>query len=367
MLPLILSMLGSAFAPSIAAATGISALASPLLMGAVGSGVGTLAETGDIKKALGAGIGSYAGGAAMGALMGPAAGAVAPGQVAAAGVPAGMAGPATSAQMANFPKTGGFMNPVQTGANFMKSPTGIGMTVGSAIGTELAPSSTDKKKPVGTAPTLVTAPIQPEITPPPDTYRPGYDPEWDYGFSRYARGGMLSKYARPNIPGVGKVRLSDGGITTLAPIPTEARRSESDDNEKELIAGAVAAIKGQAEKPELALGRFLAKYGENALRDLVDQVQSGALGNTVARSEGKMEGPGDGMSDKIPAKVDGGQDVLLSDGEFVVPADVVSGLGNGSTDAGVRALHRMMDRVRSDRTGTKEQPEAVSEDEMLPA
>lgn len=367
MLPLILSMLGSAFAPSIAAATGIGALASPLLAGAIGSGIGTLAETGDIKKALGSGIGSYAGGAALGAIMGPASGgAAASGQVAAKGIPAGMAGPATSAQMTNFPKTGGFMNPVQTGMNFMKTPTGMGMNLGSTIGASVAQGSSGKKS-KSAVPTLATVAPPRTLTPPPDTYRPGYDPEWDYGFSRYAQGGMLSKYARPDIPGIGKVRLSDGGITTLAPMPPEARKSESDDNEKELIAGAIAAIKGQAEKPELALGRFLSKYGENALRDLVDQVQSGALDSTVARSEGKMEGPGDGMSDKIPAKVEGGQDVLLSDGEFVVPADVVSGLGNGSTDAGVRALHRMMDRVRSDRTGTKEQPEAVSEDKLLPA
>jgi len=59
--------------------------------------------------------------------------------------------------------------------------------------------------------------------------------------------------------------------------------------------------------------------------------------------------------------------VLLSDGEFIVPADVVSGLGNGSTDAGAEELHRMMDRVRGARTGTTEQPAQVAVGGLLPA
>ena len=48
------------------------------------------------------------------------------------------------------------------------------------------------------------------------------------------------------------------------------------------------------------------------------------------------------MDDMVPAKLEGEQDVLLSDGEFIVPADVVSGLGNGSTDAGSQRLYNMM-------------------------
>ena len=76
---------------------------------------------------------------------------------------------------------------------------------------------------------------------------------------------------------------------------------------------------------------------------------------------------GDGMDDMVPATLEGDQDVLLSDGEFIVPADVVSGLGNGSSDAGSRRLYDMMDRVRQMRTGMTEQPDDVPADEMLPA
>ena len=74
------------------------------------------------------------------------------------------------------------------------------------------------------------------------------------------------------------------------------------------------------------------------------------------------------MADMVPAKMDDdSQDVLLSDGEFVVPADVVSGIGNGSTDAGAEELYDMMDRVREARTGRTEQPKAVRAGGILPA
>ena len=73
------------------------------------------------------------------------------------------------------------------------------------------------------------------------------------------------------------------------------------------------------------------------------------------------------MDDLIPASLeDGKQDVVLSNDEFVVPADVVSGLGNGSSDAGAKALYDMMERVRMKRTGTTEQPPQVPQEEMLP-
>ena len=73
------------------------------------------------------------------------------------------------------------------------------------------------------------------------------------------------------------------------------------------------------------------------------------------------------MDDMIPASLEGEQDVLLSDGEFVVPADVVSGLGNGSSDAGADKLEDMMDRVRELRTGGKMQPPDIPDEMMLPA
>ena len=79
-----------------------------------------------------------------------------------------------------------------------------------------------------------------------------------------------------------------------------------------------------------------------------------------------LNGPGDGMSDSIPASINGRQPARLADGEFVVPADVVSHLGNGSTDAGAKRLYNMMDRVRQARTGTKKQGKQIKADKYLP-
>ena len=79
-----------------------------------------------------------------------------------------------------------------------------------------------------------------------------------------------------------------------------------------------------------------------------------------------LRGPGDGMSDNIPAMIGNKQPARLADGEFVVPADVVSHLGNGSTEAGAKRLHEMMNQVRMDRTGKKKQAPAVKAKKYLP-
>lgn len=79
-----------------------------------------------------------------------------------------------------------------------------------------------------------------------------------------------------------------------------------------------------------------------------------------------LKGPGDGMSDNIPATINGRQPARLADGEFVIPADVVSHLGNGSTDAGAKKLHDMMTRVRAARTGNPKQGKQIKADKYLP-
>jgi hypothetical protein len=80
-----------------------------------------------------------------------------------------------------------------------------------------------------------------------------------------------------------------------------------------------------------------------------------------------LKGPGDGMSDSIPATIGRKQPARLADSEFVVPADVVSHLGNGSTDAGAKRLYEMMDRVRKARTGRKSQGKEINPSKYMPA
>jgi len=87
----------------------------------------------------------------------------------------------------------------------------------------------------------------------------------------------------------------------------------------------------------------------------------------VADAGRYLQGKTDGMADKIETSIDGEQPALLSHGEFVIPADVVSHLGNGNSEAGADKLYKMMDRIREARTGTKEQGKEINADKFLAA
>jgi len=83
-----------------------------------------------------------------------------------------------------------------------------------------------------------------------------------------------------------------------------------------------------------------------------------------------LRGPGDGVSDSIPAVIGGKQPARLADGEFVIPARVVSELGNGSTAAGAKQLYAMMDRIqkaRSKTTGKKQVAKKTNARKLMPA
>jgi hypothetical protein len=371
-LPLLLSFLGSGLAKAGVLGAAGSFLANPLIMGAIGSGLGTAIETGDIKKGIGAGLGSFAGGKLLGGMMG------------------GAAAPATSTGAVSGPMTqslrpmmrpenlgaaaggAGIKDIARAGMQFGSSAQGIGSMLGGALGAGLMPTKAPAEE--GTPDISQFRPMQRQARMPGPDFVPGQSGEFDYGVStpytsdfvqryaprRMAGGGMVQRM----VPGYGPVRMQEGGIANIGAMPME---QAAEPNEREVISAAVAAIRGSHPQPEIALGTFLAQYGEDALRDLVDRVQSGEMEETAAESEGKIAGPGDGMSDMVPASIDGQQDVLLSDGEYIVPADVVSGLGNGSSDAGAKALDEMRDKVRMARTGKAEQAPAVPREEMMPA
>ena len=148
---------------------------------------------------------------------------------------------------------------------------------------------------------------------PPSDYQAGTDPEYRY----FAKGGLASM--RP-----------EGSMT--ANIMNEAK----------------AALLGEHPRPREAIERFENMFGQDALSALRDRITGG-----------RVRGAGGGMDDLVPGSIEGRQQVRLADGEFVVPADVVSGLGDGSTDQGVRRLHEMMGKVRQQRTGKPAQPKAI--------
>ena len=148
---------------------------------------------------------------------------------------------------------------------------------------------------------------------PPAGYRAGAGPEFTY----FAEGGLAS------------VRKDEGYTANLM---NEAK----------------AALLGEHPRPREAIMRFREAFGDDALNLLRDRITGG-----------RVRGAGGGMDDLVPGSIEGRQKVRLADSEFVVPADVVSGLGDGSTDQGVRKLHGMMDQVRQKRTGTKAQPKSI--------
>jgi hypothetical protein len=96
-------------------------------------------------------------------------------------------------------------------------------------------------------------------------------------------------------------------------------------------------------------------------RDKIEEMAGGGM--THGRY---LQGSTDGMADKIPSSIDGKQKAALSHGEFVVPADVVSHLGNGNSDAGAKKLYEMMARVRKARTGNPEQGKKIDPNKFMP-
>jgi hypothetical protein len=164
------------------------------------------------------------------------------------------------------------------------------------------------------------------------------------GIAGYAAGGLKMKTMSP---GEGIYRDTDEDTASLGAYDAAMKRMK-----KQYAAANL--------KPKEMPKSGIAKLGQ------MKAMASGGLGGY---SDGgrMLKGPGDGMSDNIPAVIGKKQPARLADGEFVVPADVVSHLGNGSTDAGAKKLYSMMDKVRTARTGKKKQAPAVKVDKYMPA
>ena len=108
-------------------------------------------------------------------------------------------------------------------------------------------------------------------------------------------------------------------------------------------------------------------YGIGRLDSLAREQSLNQAQTMGYKMGGYLDGQGDGMSDSIPATIEGKQPARLADGEFVIPADVVSHLGNGSSKAGSKRLYALLDKVRQARTGTKKQGKEIKAEKYLPA
>jgi len=164
--------------------------------------------------------------------------------------------------------------------------------------------------------------------------------------------------------------MASGGITGYAAGGLkigEGIARDTDDDTASL--GAFDAAKKRISKINKAANmpkNYAAKMAEVRGLGELAAAQGGSIGGY---SDGgrMLKGPGDGMSDSIPATIGKRQPARLADGEFVVPADVVSHLGNGSTDAGAKRLYGMMDKVRQARKGKKKQAREIKAEKYMPA
>jgi hypothetical protein len=118
---------------------------------------------------------------------------------------------------------------------------------------------------------------------------------------------------------------------------------------------------------DAARDQFLRNARAEASGNVQPETKLAAQGGLMNLAKGRyLNGATDGMADKIPANIEGSQPAALSHGEFVVPADVVSHLGNGNSEAGAQRLYDMMDRIRKARTGTTKQGKQINPDKFMP-
>ena len=169
-------------------------------------------------------------------------------------------------------------------------------------------------------------------------YKPGIDPEFSYFpgtnyVERFSSGGLVKGFA-------------EGGLASLG-------NQEGPSQDTQLVQMTIAALKGQVPNAKAIIQMFVKAFGEEALADLMNRIQGG-----------------DGQSDSVPAQINapnGSAPAALSEGEYVVPSDVVSSLGNGSTNAGAKQLDDMMSRVRAERTGSPSAPQPVQPFQLMPS
>lgn len=366
-LPLLFSIGLPALAGSGALGATLGAMSVPALAG-VGAGLGSFVQTGDIGKGIQTGMASFLGGKILGGLSGStsttainaaqgAEAAIKPGFIDAALAPSpsassivggGASDLATKflgSETANAAMPfGSTPNATKGGAftagqqAFMPGMIGQTMTDMQLMQQGYKNRVAEEEANKGSAP--MPNPMIRTLNPNP--YAGGFGEANYFNYQRPPR----PDGSTPQYP----YTYADGGIMAFVEggeAEADAMMEEAGMNEKDLIMNAIGAIKGMSEQPEMDLAMFVQKYGEDALLDLVDRVQSGEFDKTVERfaagEQGMVEGPGDGsgVDDMVPATLEGEQDVLLSDGEFVLRKKTTDALekayGGGFLDVVNRA------------------------------
>lgn len=212
----------------------------------------------------------------------------------------------------------------------------------------------------------------------PNTIAVGYDGGGD--IPQYATGGSLTdsieQYQKmlSGAPQTIPNTKTDVGIfhdtdpdTRYQDAYTAAQIRQSKINQRAYVSPPVAKRPTPMGQLQMASVKPRKQGGADDVEAAQGGVMHASLGGYAAGGNPRLlKGPGDGMSDNIPATINGRQPARLADGEFVIPADVVSHLGNGSTEAGAKQLHAMMDKVRSARTGNSKQGKQINPKKYMP-
>ena len=199
----------------------------------------------------------------------------------------------------------------------------------------------------------------------------------DYRVPRAATGGLMNSAFGPqdgqtNYAGGGAIAFANRGVVQDLPRDpgmSSGTYTDTDPNTASLDAYNAALYRFNKVNKKAGIKAPVQFKQAQALGDIEEAAGGGIMHGLGGYSDGgrMLKGPGDGMSDSIPATIGSKQPARLADGEFVVPADVVSHLGNGSTDAGAKRLYGMMDNIRKARTGKKKQAPEVNTRKFLPA
>ncbi len=186
--------------------------------------------------------------------------------------------------------------------------------------------------------------------------------------------GRMANVITPEGKGFGPAPLTKGTEIAMAGLGGLSLEKAAEEQRRyDMEAAAIRQEEEERERrfEELArrtLGRVNVKSGGQinlANGGMTYMEAGGTTGPTGVPRD--VTGTGDGMSDSVPATIEGVQEARLADGEFVIPADAVADIGNGSSDAGSKKLYDMMDRIRKARHGTTKQPPEIRAERLMPA
>jgi hypothetical protein len=185
--------------------------------------------------------------------------------------------------------------------------------------------------------------------------------------------GRMANVITPEGQGFGKPITKGFDIAAAGLSGLSLEKAAEETRRADIEAAAVKQKEEERERlfEELArrtLGRVAAKAGGtiNLAKGGMTYMEGG--GTTDVTGEPRMvQGTGDGMSDSVPATIEGIQEARLANDEFVIPADVVADIGNGSSNAGAKKLYNAMDRIRKARHGTTKQPPEIRAERLMPA